>query len=113
MNDTTKNNPSTDNSIFIGEGVVFKGTITAPHQATVAGQFEGSLQAREITVNKTGVVSGTTTAQVIEVQGTLNEDVTSRGLLLVRSTGKVNGKVTYGEIEIERGGEVKGDMNQR
>ena len=112
MNDLDKKTTS-DNSIFIGEGVVFKGTIVAPNQATVSGQFEGSLQAREVSVGKTGVVTGTTTAQFIDVQGVLNEDVTSRGLLLVRSCGKVNGKVTYGEIEIERGGEVKGDMNQR
>ena len=108
-----QNNIPTENSIFIGEGVVFKGTIVAPNQATVSGTFEGALQAREVTVGKTGVVSGTTTADLITVEGVLNEAVTSRGLLLVRSTGKVNGKVTYGEIEIERGGEVKGDMNQR
>jgi cytoskeletal protein CcmA (bactofilin family) len=39
--------------------------------------------------------------------------VTSRELLIVRGTGRVRGTVTYGEIEIERGGQVKGDMIQR
>jgi cytoskeletal protein CcmA (bactofilin family) len=43
----------------------------------------------------------------------LNETVTSRELLIVRNTGRVSGSVTYGEIEIERGGQIKGEMIQR
>jgi cytoskeletal protein CcmA (bactofilin family) len=49
----------------------------------------------------------------VDVKGELNENVTSRELLIVRNTGRVRGTVTYGEIEIERGGQVKGDMIQR
>jgi cytoskeletal protein CcmA (bactofilin family) len=111
MND--KNDMSKDNSIFIGEGVVFKGSIKAPNQAIISGQFEGELDARDVLVGASGVVTGKTTAQFVDVKGELNETVTSRELLIVRSTGRVSGAVTYGEIEIERGGQVKGDMIQR
>jgi len=111
MND--KKDMSKDNSIFIGEGVVFTGTIKAPNQAIISGKFDGDLDAREVLVGASGVVTGKTTAEFIDVKGELNESVTSRELLVVRGTGRVRGTVTYGEIEIERGGQVKGDMIQR
>lgn len=107
-NDMTK-----ENSIFIGEGVVFKGSIKAPNQAVISGKFDGELDARDVLIGVSGVVTGKTTAQFVDVKGELNETVTSRELLIVRGTGRVSGSVTYGEIEIERGGQVKGDMIQR
>jgi cytoskeletal protein CcmA (bactofilin family) len=32
--------------------------------------------------------------------------------LIVRSTGKIAGKVQYSEIEIEKGGEIEGTLSQ-
>jgi cytoskeletal protein CcmA (bactofilin family) len=110
---TNPNDMSKDNSIFIGEGVVFSGSIKAPNQAIISGKFDGELEAHDVLIGVSGVVTGKTTAQFVDVKGELNETVTSRELLLVRSTGRVRGAVTYGEIEIERGGQVKGDMIQR
>jgi cytoskeletal protein CcmA (bactofilin family) len=39
MND--QKDMSKENSIFIGEGVVFKGSIKAPNQAIISGKFDG------------------------------------------------------------------------
>lgn len=111
MND--KQDMPKEHSIFIGEGVVFKGSIRAPNQAIISGQFDGELDARDVLIGSSGVMTGKTTAQFVDVKGVLNETVTSRELLIVRSSGRVHGTVTYGEIEIERGGQVKGDMIQR
>jgi cytoskeletal protein CcmA (bactofilin family) len=101
-----------DKSIFIGTGVVFRGSINAPNQAIVSGTVEGDLIAKDVLIGAAGVVTGTTQADFIDVKGELNETVTSKNVLIVRSTGKVTGDVTYGEIEIERGGKIKGTMNQ-
>ena len=101
-----------DKSIFIGTGVVFKGSINAPNQAIISGTVEGDLVARDVLIGASGVVTGTTEADFIDVKGELNESVTSKSVLIVRNTGKVTGDVTYGEIEIERGGKVKGAMKQ-
>ena len=101
-----------DKSIFIGTDVVFKGSINAPNQAIVSGTVEGDLIAKDVLIGAAGVVSGTTQADFIDVKGELNETVTSKNVLIVRSTGKVTGDVTYGEIEIERGGKIKGTMTQ-
>ena len=67
MND--KNDMSKDNSIFIGEGVVFKGSIKAPNQAIISGKFDGELDARDVLIGASGVVTGKTTAQFLDVKG--------------------------------------------
>ena len=107
MSDLTK-----DKSIFIGNGVVFSGSIKAPNQAIISGTVSGELDAKEVVIGASGVVTGTTTADSIDVKGQMNETIVSRDVLIVRNTGAVKGDVTYGEIEIERGGQVKGNMKQ-
>jgi cytoskeletal protein CcmA (bactofilin family) len=107
MSDSTK-----DKSIFIGSGVVFKGSISAPNQAVISGSVEGDLTAKDVLIGATGVVSGKTEAEFIDVKGELNETIASKNVLIVRSTGKVSGDVAYGELEIERGGKIKGNMKQ-
>ena len=107
MSDLTK-----DKSIFIGNGVVFSGSIKAPNQAIISGTVDGDLEAKDVVVGASGVVTGTTTADSIDVKGQMNETIVSRDVLIVRGTGSVKGDVTYGEIEIERGGQVKGNMKQ-
>ena len=101
-----------DKSIFIGSGVVFKGSINAPNQAVISGTVEGELTAKDVLIGASGVVTGKTSADFIDVKGELNESITSKNVLIVRNTGKVSGDVTYGELEIERGGKVKGGMTQ-
>jgi cytoskeletal protein CcmA (bactofilin family) len=101
-----------DKSIFIGTGVVFKGSIHAPDQAIISGSVEGDLVARDVLIGAAGVVSGNTAADFVEVKGELNNNVVTKNVLIVRATGKVNGDVTYGELEIERGGKINGSMKQ-
>jgi cytoskeletal protein CcmA (bactofilin family) len=40
----------------------------------------------------------------------LKDDVVCQGLLQIRKTGKVSGKLSYADIDIERGGQFEGDM---
>lgn len=101
-----------DKSIFIGTGVVFKGSISAPNQAIISGTVEGELIAKDVLIGATGIVTGNTQADFIDVKGELNQSIASKNVLIVRNTGKVTGDVTYGEIEIERGGKIKGAMKQ-
>ena len=99
------------NSIFIGRGVTFQGSIKAPNQAKIDGQIEGDIEAQDVFIGPSGSVSGNTTANLIDVHGQLNQTVISRELLIIRSTGKVAGSLQYGDIQIERGGQFLGDMD--
>ena len=51
-------------------------------------------------------------AKVIDVRGQLHNTIISEKNLIVRSTGKIAGKVHYSEIEIEKGGEIEGSLSQ-
>jgi hypothetical protein len=43
-------------------------------------------------------------------QGFTHDTLQASEHLLIRSTGRISGKATYGEIEIERGGLVQGSV---
>ncbi len=99
-------------SVVIGDGVVVKGTFTVPSKAVVNGVIEGDLTAEEVLIGPTGRITGRVSAKVIDVRGQLHNTIISERSLIVHSTGKIAGKVHYSEIEIEKGGEIEGSLNQ-
>jgi cytoskeletal protein CcmA (bactofilin family) len=99
-------------SVVIGDGVVVKGTFSVPAKAVINGVIEGDVTAQEVLVGPTGRVTGRVSAQIIDVRGVLNNTTVSEQSLIIRATGKVSGKVQYKEIEIEKGGQIEGALNQ-
>jgi cytoskeletal protein CcmA (bactofilin family) len=99
-------------SVVIGDGVVVKGTFTVPSKAIINGVIEGDLTAEEVLIGPTGKITGRISAKVIDVRGQLHNTIISEKSLIVRSTGKIAGKVQYSEIEIEKGGEIEGTLSQ-
>jgi len=98
-------NPSDSlESVVIGDGVIVKGTFVVPSKAIVNGVIEGDLTAEEVLIGPTGKISGRISAKVIDVRGELHNTIISEKSLIVRSTGRIAGKVHYSEIEIEKGG---------
>lgn len=55
-----------------------------------------------------GEVKGTTTADHIRVAGKLMEISVANRSLLIESTGQVSGNITYGDLEIRKGGDIQG-----
>jgi cytoskeletal protein CcmA (bactofilin family) len=106
------NQPESFESVVIGDGVIVKGTFTVPAKAVVNGVIEGDLTAEEVLVGPTGKITGRVSAKVLDVRGELHNNIISEKSLIIRSTGKIAGKVQYVEIEIEKGGEVQGTLNQ-
>lgn len=99
-------------SVVIGDGVVVKGTFSVPAKAVINGVIEGDVTAQEVMVGPTGRVTGRVSAQIIDVRGVLNNTTISEQSLIIRATGRVSGKVQYKEIEIEKGGQIEGALNQ-
>ena len=99
-------------SIVIGDGVMVKGTFTVPSKAIINGVIEGDLTADELLIGPTGKITGRIKTKVIDVRGELHNDIISEKSLIVRSSGKLAGKVHYSEIEIEKGGEIEGTLSQ-
>ena len=103
----------TNNNLVIGEGVTFNGYISVPSKAIINGNVTGELIADELLIGNKGQVTGAVRARDINVHGELNEDIACQNHLLIHSTGKVSGTLEYHELEIQRGGKFKGNMNQK
>jgi len=97
--------------LFVGEGVVLKGTFAVPEVASVSGSVEGVLSAKHVLIESTGSIHGKLTGEVVDIRGELVEDLTASKSLIIRATGKVQGEVHYAEIEIEKGGRIHGDLH--
>ena len=100
-------------ALYIGEGVIANGAALVPGKATLNGQFEGALTAKHLEILSKGVVSGTIQASLISVAGNLSKAVEATEVLSIESSGVVSGNITYGKLEVAKGGEILGTMNQR
>jgi len=98
-------------TLIIGPGVSVKGEITSCNRLIVEGKIEAKLaDCPNVIIREGGVFNGESTTEEADVQGSFDGNLTVRKRLLVRATGRVSGKITYGEIEIERGGGISGEI---
>src|SRR5579863_10669252 len=106
-NDGNKGEPS---CAYFGEGVVFKGSITAPEKIVVHGSIEGEVVARDLLVGPTGTITGKVSVDQADIQGKIFERIEAKVCLSLRRTGRIEGSTIYGEIEIEKGGVLSGEV---
>jgi cytoskeletal protein CcmA (bactofilin family) len=98
--------------LYVGHGVVAHGVALVPGRAVINGKYDGVIDSKELEIHSDGVVSGTTQAVAISVFGLLNDSVNATSTLFIGSTGQVNGDISYGELEIAKGGKIFGVMKQ-
>ena len=103
---------SQNSSLIIGEGVTFVGSISAPGRASINGTVTGEISVADLQIGPKGSVTGQINAQVIDVHGVLAEHIVCHDHILIHRSGSVSGNLDYSEIEIERGGQFKGQMTQ-
>lgn len=94
---------------YFGEGVTFKGSITAPEKIVVHGTVEGDVVARELLVGANGTIKGNVKVDQADIQGKVLENVEARVCLSLRKTGRIEGSASYGEIE--KGGILSGEVH--
>ena len=102
------NNPK--GSLFVGEGVVVRGTFEVPEMAVVAGLVEGELNTKEVLVDTSGIVNGRINAEVVEVRGEVTQGLNVTNHLNVRSTAKITGLTQYAEMSVEKGAKLSGEL---
>jgi cytoskeletal protein CcmA (bactofilin family) len=102
--------PDQENVVYVGAGVTLKGQLSVPDVIVVDGVVEGDIKAKAVLVGKTGVIRGTIAATEADIGGQVVSHVEIDHLLVIRSTGRVEGHVVYGEIELEKGAVVMGDL---
>lgn len=97
--------------LIVGREISLSGDISSCDKLIVEGSVEANLQnCREVDISETGMFKGSATIDEIEVRGRFEGNLVARKRLLVRATGRVSGTIRYGQIEIERGGQIAGDV---
>ena len=96
--------------LTVGREISLQGDITHCDQLIVEGSVTANLSCQEVAIMESGVLKGTVEIGTIEVRGLFEGTLNVSGRLLIRSTGRVVGKVRYGQIEIEIGGQISGEV---
>ncbi len=107
------NQPGGDDAtkLVIGREIVLNGEINSCDLLVVEGKVEATMkECREIKITETGTFKGQVQFERADISGVFEGDLTAREHLVVRATGRVTGKVRFGELEIERGGQIIGDI---
>ncbi len=107
---TEKNSSS---SLLIGEGVTITGTIKADNEVNIQGAIDGDIDCNSVTINKSGNVEGKVKAETMTIEGKVEGEININSILHIKSKGNVSGKIFYGEIEIDTGGKLSGEINHR
>ena len=104
---------NSESSLMIGEGVIITGTIKANSKVTIQGTVDGDIECNSIIISKSGNVIGKIKTDTITVEGKAEGEINADDVLNIKSQGHVSGKVFYGEIQIEEGGKISGEINHR
>ena len=99
--------------LVVGRSLSLIGRIEACEELFVEGTVETDMQrCRALAVARTGVFKGNAEVETADIGGTFEGSLTA-GILVMRATAHIRGRVVYGEIEIERGATVIGEMQPR
>ena len=69
------------------------------------------MDSRVVQIAENGVFAGTVSIDVAEIRGVFEGELTARKQLVIYSTGRVSGRIRYGKIRIEEGGEISGEVS--
>ncbi len=97
--------------LIVGREISLSGEITSCDKLMVEGSVEANLQnCHDVDIAESGLFKGSATIDEIEVRGRFEGNLIVRKRLLIRATGRVSGTIRYGQIEIECGGQISGDI---
>lgn len=97
--------------LIVGPNIKLKGVeITDCDTLVVEGRVEATINSRVIQIAEIGAFKGSAEIDIAEIRGEFDGELTVRQKLVIYSTGKVSGKVRYGKLVIEEGGQLSGDI---
>jgi cytoskeletal protein CcmA (bactofilin family) len=97
--------------LIVGGGITLNGEIRTCDTLVVEGRVEAVLQeCKNIEIMAPGEFKGAAEVDVADISGRFDGDLTARQRLIVRAGGRVLGKIRYGQLEIERGGVLSGEI---
>lgn len=97
--------------LTVGPNIKLKGVeITDCDTLFVEGTVEATMDSRLMQIAECGAFKGTACIDIAEIHGSFDGDLTVRDKLIIYATGKITGKIRYGKLVIEEGGQLSGEV---
>ena len=96
--------------LLVGRSIALSGEIAACDKLIVEGRVSAELhRCRDLEVTRTGRFSGIAEVEYAEIVGRFDGELTARKIL-VRASARMSGKIRYGEMTVEPGAQIRGDL---
>ncbi|MFP8777890.1 bactofilin family protein [Hydrogenophaga sp. RWCD_12] len=107
----SSNVPEGGSKLTVGPNIKLKGVeITDCDTLVVEGLVEATMDSRVIQIAQQGAFKGSAEIDIAEIHGVFDGNLTVRQKLVIYATGRVTGKIRYGKVVIEEGGQLSGDI---
>lgn len=101
-----------ESKLTVGPNIKLKGVeITDCDTLVVEGSVEATMDSRVIQISERGAFKGSAEIDIAEIRGEFSGNLTVRQKLMIYATGKVTGKIRYGKLVIEEGGQLSGEIS--
>jgi cytoskeletal protein CcmA (bactofilin family) len=103
--------PASSARLVVGPEIKLRGAeITDCDTIIVEGEVDASMDTRVVEIAKQGVFRGKVEVDIAEIRGRFEGELTAHKRLVIRASGRVAGKIRYGKVCIDEGGELSGDI---
>src|SRR4051794_21266774 len=100
-----------ESKLTVGPNIKLKGVeITDCDTLVVEGSVEATMDSCVMQIAERGEFKISAEIDIAEIHGVFEGNLTVRQKLVIHSTGKVTGRVRYGKIVIEEGGQLSGEI---
>jgi cytoskeletal protein CcmA (bactofilin family) len=97
--------------LIVGPNIKLKGVeIHDCDTLVVEGRVEATMVSRAIQIAEDGAFNGKVDVEVAEIRGHFQGEMTARKRLVIHASGRVSGKIRYGKMLVQEGGEMSGDI---
>jgi len=97
--------------LIVGREITLSGEIAACDHLIVEGTVEASVkECHRLEVAEAGLFRGAVEIHEAEIAGKFEGQIIVQGRLYVRSTGRIDGKIQYGELAVDAGGTLDGEV---
>ncbi|HUY68708.1 MAG TPA: polymer-forming cytoskeletal protein [Alphaproteobacteria bacterium] len=102
---------SRDKTLRVGPGLALNGEISSCDVLVIEGKVEAKLnEGKLLEIAETGQFRGSVEIENADIAGRFDGNLVVHGRLTVRSTGRISGMVKYGELEVNAGGQIIGEV---
>jgi len=96
----------------IAEKSILEGKLKMSGNVIILGSFTGSINSSVLEIFKDGKAFGSIEAENVTIAGYFEGEIACSALLTIAKTGTVRGRVAYGTLSVELGGQLDAEVFQ-